>query len=128
MDADVRRGVGVSQMRTDADKGGGGQNRPIFCGRPLCTTPMATILVSLQLIFLFKWSSFFPQIPQTSAQVYLLLTFFFVTPFWLGSSDYFFSLKWDMGVQKKNDYRIERRKLKEQFFSDFPLSMAVTSK
>ena len=26
-------------MRTDADKGVGGQNRPIFCGRPLCTTP-----------------------------------------------------------------------------------------
>ena len=41
MDADVR-GVGVGQMRTDADKGVGGQNRPIFCGRSLCTTPNGT--------------------------------------------------------------------------------------
>ena len=35
MDADVR---GSGWMRTDADKGGG-QNQPIFCGRPLCMTP-----------------------------------------------------------------------------------------
>ena len=26
-------------MRASVDKGGGSQNRPIFCGRPLCTTP-----------------------------------------------------------------------------------------
>ena len=32
-------------MQKDADKGGGGQNRPIFCGRPLCTTPREHIVL-----------------------------------------------------------------------------------
>jgi hypothetical protein len=29
----------VGRMRTDADKGVKGQNWPIYCGRPQCTTP-----------------------------------------------------------------------------------------
>ena len=34
-----RPGVGGWPDAAGADKGVGGQNRPIFCGRPLCMTP-----------------------------------------------------------------------------------------
>ena len=32
-------GVGVVRILSGADKGVGDQNQPIFCRRPLCTTP-----------------------------------------------------------------------------------------